>query len=983
MALGGVTRSISIALSLATQGFNAGLNSASASMNSFASGSKKSLNDVALAAGAVGVAVGAGMGIAINGAMGFTAAMSNVEAMTGATGRAMGMLSDQAIEVGASSIYTATEVANAQAELAKAGLSTAAILGGALDGAVNLAAAAQIELASAAEYTAVVLNQFNLPARDAAHVADVLAAAANKSAADVDGLMLGLRQVGTAASIAGMDFEETASALSIFSNAGMKGSDAGTSLKTMLLRLNPVTEKAAGEMAKWGLVFKDEQDNYDDMATVAEKLQVAFQGVGEAERVAALQTIFGQDAIRASALLYESGAEGVNKMTAEIDDNGYAADVAAIKMDNLSGDVEKFKGAVDTAFIKAGASADGALRNVTQTATSVVQQLGDLPPVFSGITMGAGGLVVGITGLIAGFGSFIPMARNVKDALYSLGGGWSTLGGAMSMGNAVAIAGSLAVVTAAFTIAATQIQGAKRRGQEDAQEFLATLDMPTDAATNLDYYNSIVARHNQLVEKLGESYNKSGVDLGEVGMRYEKFYERINVFGEDTFTQTEESIDALRETLAPVGAQLAAQESILGRLAGQLGMTTEEVEKLAETTGVDLMGASQAAMIGLEEQGVGWDDVNGKIELTTRGTRAVRDAMEELTPQIKAAQAEANAAPPALNDVAGAMEGISDETKTAEERLKAFEDAVTGVIDLALNPQKLKDDVTEAVWAARDAATELNKVNWHGFGDAMPEAIAYRGEMEALVRTIGEQVTGIRETTNSQAEMDAAISVGIQSLEDMRTAGLINTEQFDKYAGIIRNIPANADTNIQTPGLDPAIVGTQALNGELDKINVLREVRINTGQAMDAFDQIQARAASIQILAGTANPFRNAEGHIYGLGGVMAFADGGHTAQIARGGPARLWNEPETGGESYIPWAQSKRARSVEILRQTNAGFGNPLGGGTVVNLGGVNVTAPHYVGNKQELLDFVADGISRDPRIAEKVGTAVTRASGARDGAR
>ncbi len=155
MALGGVGRTISIALSLATQGFNAGLNSASGSLNQFANTSRQTLSQVGTYAGVASAAITTGLAVSVAAAMNFEAAMSSVAAVSGATGAQFDRLRQQALDLGQSTQFSATEVAQAQAELLKAGVSTADVMGGALKGSLDLAAAAQIDVANAAEISCI------------------------------------------------------------------------------------------------------------------------------------------------------------------------------------------------------------------------------------------------------------------------------------------------------------------------------------------------------------------------------------------------------------------------------------------------------------------------------------------------------------------------------------------------------------------------------------------------------------------------------------------------------------------------------------------------------------------------------------------------------------------------------------------------------------------------------------------------------------
>lgn len=325
-----------------------------------------------------GLGVNAGMAAAALGgaiivaAANFDKSMSGVQAATHETAANMDLLRNAAIEAGAATSFSATEAAAGIENLAKAGVSTQDILGGGLSGALDLAAAGQLGVADASEIAATALTQFKLSGEDVPHVADLLAAGAGKAQGEVSDLSMALKQSGLVASQMGISIEETTGTLAAFASAGLLGSDAGTSFRTMLLRLANPTKESAALMGDLGIQAYDAQGNFVGMASVAGQLQTAFEGKTQAERDSAMATLFGSDAIRAASVLFEQGAEGVEGWTNNVNDAGYAAETAAIQLDNLMGDVEGLKGALESAFITEGSDSQDMLRGVTQLSTDLV-----------------------------------------------------------------------------------------------------------------------------------------------------------------------------------------------------------------------------------------------------------------------------------------------------------------------------------------------------------------------------------------------------------------------------------------------------------------------------------------------------------------------------------------------------------------------------------------------------------------------------------
>lgn len=330
----------------------------------------KALDKVANVAGVAGLSIAGGLGLAVNAAASFEKGLSAIEAVSGATAGEMENIRKKALQIGKDTSFGATDAAKAMEELAKAGLSTTDILGGAADATVALAAAGEVDLPFAAEIASNAMNQFSLKAKDLPNVANKIAGAANASAISVEDFGYSLSQVGAVANLAGLSFDDTAIAIAEMGNAGIKGSDAGTSLKTMLSRLQPTTDKTRALFDDLGLTVKgannkfyDQQGNLKSLRDIQEILNGSLKNMTAEQKQAALNTLFGSDAIRAAAILTKSGADGYDKMATAINKTK-AADVAATRMNNLSGDIEKLKGSAETLAINLGSILIPMIRNI-------------------------------------------------------------------------------------------------------------------------------------------------------------------------------------------------------------------------------------------------------------------------------------------------------------------------------------------------------------------------------------------------------------------------------------------------------------------------------------------------------------------------------------------------------------------------------------------------------------------------------------------
>ena len=275
-----------------------------------------------------GLAIAAGVGFAVSRFADFDAAMSAAAAATRASARDLGLLRDAAMQAGADTQYSASEAAQAITELGKAGVSTADILGGGLSGALDLASAGQLDVAKSAELAATAMTQFKLSGDQLPHVADLLAAGAGKAQGSVEDMGMALKQSGLVAKQTGLSIEETTGGLAAFASAGLIGSDAGTSFKSMLQRLTPQSKEAAALMEELGISAYDAQGNFIGLERFAGNLRESMQGLSVESRNSAMATIFGSDAVRAAAVLYDNGADGVRKWVSAVDDAGFAQETA-------------------------------------------------------------------------------------------------------------------------------------------------------------------------------------------------------------------------------------------------------------------------------------------------------------------------------------------------------------------------------------------------------------------------------------------------------------------------------------------------------------------------------------------------------------------------------------------------------------------------------------------------------------------------------
>lgn len=788
---------------------------------------RQALSDLSNVALGVGTALTGAFVYAIKVGADFDKQMSAVAAATGATAGELDKLRAAALAAGESTAYSAREAAQAEEELAKAGLSTAEILSGGLAGALNLAAAGGIEVADAAEIAATALKQFGLSGSDIPHVADLLASGANNAQGGVKELGDALGQSGLVASQFGLSIEETIGSLTAFASAGLLGSDAGTSLKTMLLRLAAPSGEATALMNKLGISAYDAQGQFVGMTAFAGQLENGLSKMSQKQRDAAMATIFGSDAIRAANVLFKEGADGVSGWEEAVDQAGAAAETARKRTDNLAGDIERLGGTIETALITGSSGSTEVLRGLTQSVDGAIKGFTALPdPVEGAITA-----LVGIGGIIAlavgGLGRMVVSTAETRQALNDLEmTGTRTQKGMAKMtkvvGRAAIVIGAMQVASAAF---ASSPNVALDKLIKDLDKFADSGKASGQAARilgkDLEYLNYDV----QAVGAEG---------LQKTGAQFLQMIESITGAGQVfdfTVTKANERIQTLDQSLAAMvqGGNADGAEDAFARIKA-----------------------------AAKEQGVSIDALKEKFPMYEAALESTLTTHEALTQSLDDTLLSGHSFVELLGLLHGAAIKWAEAEIAAEESLDGFKaalDASNGSMDVhTAQGRKAKASMIGLINSAAEAA------------DAKMEE---SGNTYLAIQTYYKYIDSLKKT--------------------MRQAGMTEAEIDDlisKYAEMPKSLTTNVYTVYHTKG------------------------------DYQSFKQAQAEAAS---------KLYNADGAIYNAdGNVLSFAGGGehHLAQIARPGDMRVWAEPETGGEAYIPFAESKRGRSMAIWRETGRRLG-------------------------------------------------------------
>jgi TP901 family phage tail tape measure protein len=888
-------RVVKVELLLAAQGYMQGVDAAARKTRELGSETEKleqkreAFNTLGSAAVGFGAAVAVGVGMAVSKFAEFDQQMSYVQAATHETAANMDLLRDAAMDAGARTVFSATEAAAAVEELSKAGVATADILGGALDGALDAAAAGGMQVAATAELMASTLAQFGLEGKDATHVADLLAAGAGKAQGEMSDLGGALNQAGLVANQFGLSVDETVGVLSAFANAGMLGSDAGTSLRTMLLRLANPTKEVVGLMQETGIQAYNAAGEFVGLDNLAGQLQSSLGDMTQAQRDQTLAMIFGQDAIRGANILMNEGAAGIQEWTDAVNDQGYAAETAAIRLDNLKGDIEALGGAWDTALISMGEGANGPLRMFVQDLTGMVDQFNALPQGAQQTALGVAAVTSAVALAAGGFMLAVPKVAAFNAALATMGTG------AQRAGRMVGILGKTAGVAAAMFALA--------KGSEMAARGLGLMG---DGAKTANETMSLLLEKD--FDKVFSGLSSAGGRVKDLESAMDSllasdFDNAFNRWGSDTFAFTglQSSVGEAREQFALLGDSLA---EMVNRGDGE-----------------------RAAAL--------FDDLRDKFE--AKGYSV--DQLNEVMPQYQdALKGVANESELAGSATGVAADGLSDMEAAAAEADAALEGVSRALQDVGGTATSM-GDANDRALSAMNKLTDAAKTEGASLYDTNDASIAFRDSLRDVEQAGRDSAQAILDNGGT---LDEAIASWQRSRDAVIEARVAKGEDRDEAI-------AWADQNMGSASeVQAAMADVAAAVNNIPKKPVI-DLTANTKQAYDALMSVQAALRSVtgnrslHVSTGQGGQgglvADNATGNFYAKGvKVKGFASGDFLPGIYPATPGGIHRFAEAGfDEGYVTTDPKYRAHSIGVMGQlaNRLGLGQtptlsamPVGGG-------------------------------------------------------
>lgn len=419
-------------------------------------GAGKSMMPLTLAIGGVGTA-------AVKTAADFDAGMSQVAAISGATGDDLEALRDKAREMGSKTKFSASEAASAMEYMAMAGWKTGDMLGG-IEGIMNLAAASGEDLATTSDIVTDALTAFGLSAEDSGHFADILAAASSNANTNVSMMGETFKYCAPIAGALGFSAEDTAEAIGLMANAGIKSTQAGTALRTIMNNLTgevKISGKAIGDVT---IATTNADGSMRDLSDILADCRTAFSGLSESEKAQAAETLVGKNAMSGFLALMNAAPEDIDKLSNAIDNcDGTAESMAATMQDNLAGQLTILKSQLEELAISFGEILMPAIRSIVSHIQGFIDKLNGMDESQKKAIITIGLVVAAIGPLLVIIGTVISKIGVAMQGFVKLAGAFNKIKAAASAGTGIfgklgaAIGGVSAPVLAVVAVIAVLV----------------------------------------------------------------------------------------------------------------------------------------------------------------------------------------------------------------------------------------------------------------------------------------------------------------------------------------------------------------------------------------------------------------------------------------------------------------------------------------------------------------------------------------------
>ena len=778
----------------------------------------------------------------INTAGDFEASMSNVEALSGASGNELEALSDKAKEMGATTKFTAGESADALSYMALAGWNTQSMLEG-ISPVLNLAAAANMDLAQASDIVTDYLTAFGLKASDTTHFVDVMAYAMAHSNTDVIQLGEAYKACASTATSLGYSVEETTAVLATMANAGVKGGEAGTALNAIFTRLATNTKKCGDELANYGVNIYDAQGNMQSLSSILTGIAGVWGDLTDQEQANLAKTIAGtnqysklQTIMAGCSAAAAEGGQSFSDYTEALNNCAGSADkMAGTMLDNMNGRLVLMQSAADGLKIAIGEDLTPAMSGLYDVGAQVLGWMQGFVEENPGVVKGiAAGTVTlgGLAGSITAVNAALKLSKALAPALTTV---------APVLGTAALAAGGVAAVVALLssaandtvpsvqelTTAAQNMGSAMKEAGTDYDTTLSSMEATASVADqyiskleaievatggntagNAEYHDTL-ARLSALVPSLADDIDletdsiKGGTealrqhtDAYVADAKAQARQDYLNTLYEkyrDVLSESAENEVKLNAAKAKVEKSNAGMVTSYDKLLATLGMTDEQF-KLTYGTVQDIPWRSMSEDV----QQLRSEYLSYSADLVTarREVENYTEAMAQDQEAVDAAQTEYQEAEAAINSMADAQDSAADSAEDVAAALSAAQNNIQGIIsayneayDAALKSVSGQYDLWDT--AEKIVATSASSINsalesqityWDSYNQNLESLNARAADIDGLSAVISSFADGSKDSVNAIAGMasasDADLAKMVQNYQELQEAQKTTSESM-------------------------------------------------------------------------------------------------------------------------------------------------------------------------------------------------------------
>lgn len=747
----------------------------------------------------------------------FQESMSTVEALSGAAGNEMEILTAKAKEMGATTKFTAQEASQAMQYMSMAGWDASAMTAG-LGGVMQLAAASGEELGTVSDIVTGALTAFGMTANDTNRFVDILAATATKSNTNVSMLGESFKYVAPLCGTLGYSAQDAAVNLGLMANSGIKASQAGTTLKTALANMSAPTDKQAAAMDRLDISMTNTDGSMKTMMELTQNLRSAFAGLSEAEQTAAASTIFGKEAMSGMLAIINASQADFDSLTQSIYGSAGAAQrMAEIKLDNMNGQLTLMQSASDALKTSIGEQFTPAARELLAVGTDIFTGMDEFvreSPEAVGAITGVVGAVALLTAGMTAYTAVTKVAKALDLAAMFTGPGALILGvGAAVAGLGGAIYGMYQKAHEGVPEVEELTRAASDLGETAEQAGHALSGVTSDTQASIDVAGTYIARLKEIEAATNgnvtgnEDYHNTLTLLTQVMPDLAGQIDLATNSIEGGTAALEESVAAIQKN-----AEEQARADKLAELLSKQAAAEQELakNKLDRTAAEIRLAEIEKQRIPLQEQlkelsaGVSfkegdlskeYTETKKQLEALNLEYKQTENSLKNYDTAIEQGEAAASSAKDAIGDYNAAVAAQSGVSQEAAQQISALEYVIGGTVSQV---ESLVDAYNTAYTAAQesisgqyamwDQAAQVVAVSAGSVNTSMESQIAYweaynqnleslrdrAADIEGLGSVIASFADGSANSVNMIAGMvsanDADLKAMVQNWEELQKA---------------------------------------------------------------------------------------------------------------------------------------------------------------------------------------------------------------------